>query len=529
MATFLKTKRLGWAIVFLLVTAVGLLSYFSGRRYVAAMSAVEHTLALQSAIHGVLSSLKDAETAQRGYNLTGDVDFLEPHATAVRELPALFDSLSTLAAGDDVQVARLARLRSLTDQKLAYVAESIRVRQSDDVALARQRVRSGQGKAIMDQVRSECRSMLEHEERRLQQRKQEAQRAEVAGEWGVGVGSVLTIALSLFSLLTVQRDVDELKRTAEDLAKSEEYYRLLTEHSNDLVRLMSLSGKVSYVSPSVEHLLGYTVREYLDLSPLALLHPDEIDSARELLQKVVSGESSGGISNYRLRHNSGEYRWFEVHWSVRKDAQGKPVDLHLSGRDVTERRAAEAQLNAYADQLKTLSLRDELTGLYNRRGFLEVAAQAHSLARRDGRPAALVFMDLNGMKRINDEHGHDIGDLALVDTADVLLLASQSTDVVARLGGDEFVVFALDFTEVELVSLRARLRELADARVAESGRPFRISMSVGAAYLPVGSTLSLQQLLESADQAMYEQKNRRRAAGNVSLAPPPRLAPHKLS
>jgi diguanylate cyclase (GGDEF)-like protein/PAS domain S-box-containing protein len=537
MAALLKTKRLGWAIIFLLVTVVGLISYFSGRRYVAAMAAVEHTLAVESAINQSLSLLKDAETGQRGYILSGDEQFLAPHEAAVQEIPLQLTKLSQLSRGDATQSARLATVRSLIEDKLRFVADTIEVRREGDMTQALLRVRSGRGKQIMDRVRGECGLMLKHEELLLQQRKEDARRAETTAMWGVGVGSLLTVLFALFSFLTVNRDVEELKQTAEELAKSEEYYRLLTEQSNDLVRVVGIDGKQSYVSPSVERLLGYSVEEYMNIRTVDILHPDDMHTAQQLLEEVKSGAARDGTWSYRLRNKSGEYRWFEVRWGVLRDEKGKPAELHLAGRDVTERRSAEAQLSTYAErlgtyaeQLKTLSLRDELTGLYNRRGFLEVAAQAHALALRDARPAALVFVDLNGMKRINDELGHDMGDAALVDTADVLQKALHESDVVARLGGDEFVVFALDFTEVDVDGLRIRLRQLSDECVEEAKRPYRLSMSVGAAYSPVGSAASIDDLLEQADVAMYEQKNARRAAGNVSLMPPSLdAASHKLS
>jgi diguanylate cyclase (GGDEF)-like protein/PAS domain S-box-containing protein len=519
MATLLKTKRLGWAIIFVLVTAVGLLSYFSGRRYVAAMAAVEHTLAMESAVSAMLSSLKDAETGQRGYILSGDSAFLEPYEAALWELPASFERLRTLAGEDPAQSARIASARVMTNEKLSFVTETIELRRAGDSTGALQLVRSGRGKLLMDRLRAETRAMLEHEDRVLEQRKAQAGRAETTALWGVGVGSILTVAFALLSFLTVQRDVDELKRTADELARSEEYYRLLTEQGSDLVRLMSLDGRVTYVSPSVHHLLGYTVEEYLSLEPHALLHPEELETKEQMIASVRRGERKAGQATYRLRHRSGEYRWFEVRWAALADAQGRPTELHLAGRDVTERREAEAKLSAHAELLKVLSLRDELTGLYNRRGFLEVAGQAHAVAVRDARPAALVFVDLNGMKRINDELGHDMGDAALVDAADVLLKARPESDVLSRLGGDEFVLFALDFVADDLDPLRRRLRHLADERVAESARPFRLSLSVGAAYLAVGASTSLSDLLELADEAMYEQKNARRAAGNVSLPP----------
>lgn len=221
-----------------------------------------------------------------------------------------------------------------------------------------------------------------------------------------------------------------------------------------------------------------------------------------------------------MRHKDGEYRWFEVRWGVIRDAQGLPRELHTTARDVTERRAAEEQLNSYAKQLRSLAIRDELTGLYNRRGFIEVAGQTYAQALRDARPAALIFVDLNGMKRINDDLGHEHGDQALVDAADVLSSALREADVVGRLGGDEFVAFVLDFGTDHVDALRRRLRELSDLRVAESSRPFRLSMSVGAAFIDPSQPGSLEQLLERADAAMYEQKRARQAAGGVSIAPP---------
>jgi diguanylate cyclase (GGDEF)-like protein len=178
------------------------------------------------------------------------------------------------------------------------------------------------------------------------------------------------------------------------------------------------------------------------------------------------------------------------------------------------------QLNALTLELHSLSVHDELTGLYNRRGFSEVAGQARDMAAREGRPAALIFVDLNGMKQINDSLGHDAGDTALVDTARVLNAAHAKADVVARLGGDEFAMFSVDFRPGDLDPLRLRFRELADAEVARLGRGYRLSFSAGAAFLEMGSRESLSELLDRADSNMYEQKKARTAAGGVTIAPP---------
>jgi len=519
MSSLLRTKRFGWGITFVLFTIVALLSYFSSQRYLAALRAVEHSQAVESAVNGCLSLLKDAETGERGYVLTGDREFLQPYDSAKRDIPGFLSRLAQVTSSDEIERRRVTALRELIDQKLAVVEETLRLRSGSDVGVALDLVRTGRGKRIMDSIRVISQQILEREERVLQLRKRDAKQAERTALWTVGIGSLLTVLLALFSLLTVNRDVQELKRTAEELAQSEEHYRLLTEQANDLVRLLTPTGITTYVSPSVERLLGYTVAEFLRLPPLSLMHPDELELGRELLRAVGDAKTEGGSSTHRLRHKSGEFRWFEVRWGVRRDPQGRPLEIHTAGRDVTERRQVEDRLDAYATELKSLSLRDELTGLYNRRGFLEVANQTHALAIRERRPAALLFVDLNGMKRINDELGHDQGDAALIDAARVLSDTLRGCDTVARLGGDELVAFVLDVTPKHVGGVRTRLRELADIRVAEHGRPFRLSMSVGAAHLPIGSTSSIEALLDEADQAMYRQKKARRAAGDVSVPP----------
>lgn len=521
MKNLLKAKRVIWLIIFALVTAVSCLSYFAGKRYLATVESVEQTLAVRTAIDGVLSLVKDAETGQRGFLLSGDEQFLDPYRFALAGLPQQFTDLRRVTGSDPKQSQRLRKLELLVAEKEAYMADTLRLRREGDVTTTIGVVRSGRGKLLMDQIRLVCAAMRGHEQSILTERRQAAAGAQRVATWGVGSGALLTLFLALISLLTVNRDVEDLRRTADQLAASEEHYRFLTESSTDLVRLIDGKGRVTYVSPSVEHLLGYGVEEFLAIAPYHLLHPDEVEISRRILAEVRSGRLSSDVNTYRLRHKDGSYRDFEVRWSAHRTETGEITSIHTTGRDVTERLLGEQLLSTQAEQLRTLSLRDELTGLYNRRGFLEIAAQAQAQAWSAGRGTALVFVDLNGMKRINDELGHDHGDLALKDAAEVLGAAMSEGDVIARLGGDEFVAFSVDFSEARLLGLRQRVRSLADAQTSRFERRYRLSMSVGAAFDEPTCQRSLTELLERADAAMYEQKRLRHAAGGVSLLPPP--------
>ena len=283
MTALLETKRLAWAVTFALVTVMALLAYFAGKRYLAAVRAVEHTMAVQTAIHGTLTLLVDAETGHRGYLLTGDERFLEPLYSAERGLPSDIGDLQKLTAGDAEQGLQLTAIQRLAAQKLSFIHSTDDLRRAGRFEEALTLVSSLRGKELMDQVRVRCQEMLDHEQQLLVQRKSEAQQAERLAVMGVGIGTLLMVALAFISLLTVSRDVEELKRTADELSKSEEHYRLLTDQSSDLVRLLSLTGNVSYVSPSVERILGYSVAEYLTQPKLSLMHPSELEAATEHL------------------------------------------------------------------------------------------------------------------------------------------------------------------------------------------------------------------------------------------------------
>jgi diguanylate cyclase (GGDEF)-like protein/PAS domain S-box-containing protein len=463
--------------------------------------------------------IKDAETGQRGFLLTGDAQFLDPYTAAKRDVPAMVAHLHGLLSSDPEQLAHLRHVNQIVADKFEFIDATITVRRDQDLRQALPLVKGGRGKQLMDGLRARLERMSKHEAKALALRKQEANTAERTAIWGTAIGSLATGALALLSLFTTHRDVQELRRAAEEVAASEQHFRMLTEHTSDLVRLLDAeSGRATYVSPSVERLLGYTVDEFMALPALNLIHPDDMPQIRQFLLDIRVPVALSGISTYRLRHKSGEFLWFEARWVARQDPNGKVVDLHTVARDVTARKLAEDQLSVQAAELHRLSQKDELTGLYNRRGFLHVARASFSQAQASGRRAAVIFVDLNGMKRINDEQGHDAGDSALRDAASVLTAAHHELDVVARLGGDEFVVFALDFSERDLDRLRQRLRELSDAETGRHARAYRLSMSVGAAFIP-GSAASLEQLLDEADAAMYAQKNARRLAGGVSLPP----------
>jgi two-component system, cell cycle response regulator len=167
--------------------------------------------------------------------------------------------------------------------------------------------------------------------------------------------------------------------------------------------------------------------------------------------------------------------------------------------------------------LHDLSLRDDLTGLYNRRGFMALAEQHLRLLQRKG-AALLIYIDLDDLKLINDSHGHLEGNRALIVTANVLRTCFRQSDILARLGGDEFCVLMTDAAEDSTEQVRKRLQTRIDFINGLSSWNFRISLSVGIADVPVILRPSLEQLLRTADTRMYEEKRQKRTRGSESPA-----------
>jgi diguanylate cyclase (GGDEF)-like protein/PAS domain S-box-containing protein len=196
-------------------------------------------------------------------------------------------------------------------------------------------------------------------------------------------------------------------------------------------------------------------------------------------------------------------------------------------RDIEARKVAEHQLAMKAQELaasnailENLSLVDDLTGLYNRKGFLALAQHRMKLADRTAESFSVAFIDLDGLKGINDTFGHQAGDRALVETANVLRESFRQSDILARMGGDEFAGFVAEAEESKIASIVARIQQNLDAHNTAANRSHPLSLSIGVVSSCSANESDLETLLGQADNLMYEQKrkkvmSRRTSNGNA--------------
>lgn len=186
------------------------------------------------------------------------------------------------------------------------------------------------------------------------------------------------------------------------------------------------------------------------------------------------------------------------------------IGLSIIGVGARRLRVQTKRREEAEEAIRALSITDELTGLHNRRGFLSLAEQQLKLADRNKRGLLLYFADLDGLKWINDTLGHEEGDKALLEAADVLKETFRTSDIIARLGGDEYAVLALDTNEANSEIFAARLQSLVEARNHQESRRYRLSISAGFSCYDPENPVSMDELIASADKLMYKQKQNKK-------------------
>ena len=293
----------------------------------------------------------------------------------------------------------------------------------------------------------------------------------------------------------VVRDITEIRKTEIQLRETETLYQSVVELSPDAIVLSSLEGAILDFNKEALKLFNYDLKEaVLGQWIGSFVETSEQKAMEELLVDAIQkGEQL--YSEVTLVRSDDSTFLGEVSAKLLGTINGEKPLLMILARDITDRRATE-------DQLRMLSVTDPLTKLFNRRGVTLAAEQELRHAKRTGGVMTVMFMDLNGMKKINDTYGHDMGDSVLVIVAQALRETFRDSDIIGRIGGDEFVVVALNAAMDTAQPMIKRLQE----RLKNCDSPFEVSLACGVVEYNPENDLSLAQLLKQADQAMYEDK-----------------------
>jgi diguanylate cyclase (GGDEF)-like protein/PAS domain S-box-containing protein len=288
-------------------------------------------------------------------------------------------------------------------------------------------------------------------------------------------------------------------RTAE-LEKSEVRFRNLVQSSSDVITILDAEGVILFQTPSVQRVFGYEPSDWDGRGIWELLHPEDISRVRQVLDEAIAQPDAAFTAAWRLRTSTGN--WASCESTIRSMLSEPSVaGIVLNTRDVTERKALEEQLIREA-------LHDPLTDLANRALLRDRIAFALGRARRTSGRVALMLVDLDDFKAVNDGLGHAAGDQVLIHVARRLQQCVRPGDTVARLGGDEFAVLLDDASgDGAPEAVASRITELLKLPLLVAGHELFANASIGVAMAEPGS-LDDEELIRNADVAMYMAKGK---------------------
>jgi diguanylate cyclase (GGDEF)-like protein/PAS domain S-box-containing protein len=298
--------------------------------------------------------------------------------------------------------------------------------------------------------------------------------------------------------------VDGAGTTGQGGSQSDTRIRYLSRLSSDPIFIIGPDGDIRYASPSVERVLGYDPESLTGTRFDQLVLEEDRAANCGMVEQVLKAPRKSGKVEVRLTRIDGEAPWFELVASNLVDVEDVG-GVTLQGRDISERKALETQLEGLASI-------DSLTGLFNRRGFLNALDTMLATRNPDMEAVRLVYIDLDNFKEINDQHGHLAGDDILVQIADRLRRVVGEHGVVGRIGGDEFVAMLHDEDMLVLDRLESELEQALDLCCDFEGVDVMVRGTMGVAEAADGGVLP-RELLQLADNALYERKAARIRGG----------------
>jgi diguanylate cyclase (GGDEF)-like protein/PAS domain S-box-containing protein len=503
--------RGAFAVATILTIAAGLLASHRLNEARRAWEWVEHTALVLDAIHEVRVEIAGVAAAKHSILHGAAVTVDSQHKA--RAMAALGRGRS-LTRDNPQQQQIMDTLDDLLQEELSELSATVDLARRGKLDSARIIARDEETEHRADRIDVQLLHLSKNEHALMLIRTESHGRHAGLGRLYVAMAVVASVLLGLVGTLLIRHGeqrargyADAAQSAAAEARRSEGRFRAALDamldpffiarpvneapESGELEILEANEAGADLAGMSRDRLLG---------ARLGAVLPSERAAAVTRICRDVIASVTRYTANYRLGMPGGGDRWLRL--QVVPAAEG----VAIACQDITTSKRAEAALAA-------LAVRDELTGLLNRRGFRDQAEQRMRLARRVNRADALLALDLNGFKGINDTYGHAEGDAALREVSRVLQATLREVDVIARLGGDEFVVYAPGAEGDDKARLLAA--RLADAFVADNatalagGRQYALEAGIGVAVLEAGDTLDT--LLARADADLYAQKTARSA------------------
>ena len=452
----------------------------------------------------VLTLLQDAETGQRGLLLTNKPEYLEPYRNAVSELPALLRDASARNAADATVTAHIERIRRLTELKLAELAETIRLHDKGDFESSMKLVRTDNGQHYMVELRTELGLAIESLRTQGVAADQKALGEMVIVKrlaWSTACALTITILLAAFQLRSIAR----LRSASEEkLATQTSILNTVVDEIPAMVAIWDRDFRYRLVNKAFERWRGRPREAVIGRKIVEISGEKEFAISKPWIERAMRGE----VVSYEKEYDEGEIRHVKASYSPLFLNDGSVGGVVAMAQDITHHHEERARL-------KRLSERDGLTKLLNRPAFELWLSER--ITADDGRLLAVLFIDLDHFKPVNDQYGHAAGDAVLQEFARRLQSVIRPTDVAARLGGDEFAV--------ALCGIRSHgdAQRVADNILTATKAP----MQIGKEGISIGASVGIatnasgeggwQSLIQHADEMLYRAKRTGRGRSQIYI------------
>jgi diguanylate cyclase (GGDEF)-like protein/PAS domain S-box-containing protein len=303
--------------------------------------------------------------------------------------------------------------------------------------------------------------------------------------------------------------------TLEALRESESRFRNAFDNSGIGMALVAPDGRWLKVNATLCRIVGYSTQELLARDFQSITHHEDLGTDLGFVQRMLSGEITSYEVEKRYLHKSGATVWIMLTASLVKNPEGVPLYFVSQIQDISARKAAE-------EALLRLAVRDELTGLFNRREMNRLLQEEILRSQRHNRPLSLLMVDIDLFKRVNDTYGHQTGDRALQQVAKAVLDSVRTLDRAARYGGEELAIILPETSETEALVVAERIRNrVADTIVhagqeAGGGPAIKLTVSIGVSMMSLPLDGSTERLIGEADRALYVAKRRGRNCSVLS-------------
>lgn len=549
--TFAHKTFLWFALAILLLMADVILVYRSFSQFDAQKNLVTHTYQVINLMEEVVSNLKDVQSAQRGYIITGQVDYLTPYSVALPKIPEHLQRLEILVSDNPEQEKNLARLKHEAEARIEVAKDVIAAYESKGQEAAFAIVRTGAGKREMDQIRLLVADMIAMERALLERRQDKVDAAADVTLTLGGTGVLLCVIIfgAVFIMIhriALRRERAEKQAQASlvEIREVSDQDALISHMTDYLQSCRKVSEAYDVVAKSLPQILPATS------GGIALYN-----NSRNILESVLSwGDAEGARDSFtpercwslrrgQLHHvhpGGGEPSCAHLPDAAANtlcfpmQAQGEIVGCFYLVAETPEainvhiekavRRSGEQIALALSnlklqERLRDQSIRDPLTKLFNRRYLEETMDRELDRARRKELPLGVMVLDIDHFKKYNDTRGHDAGDALLAQFAKLLMDQIRQEDIACRYGGEEFVIIMPGAT-AEIT--RDRAQRICDAtrrmKITIGSEIFGgVTVSIGVSCYPVNG-LRTEDLITMADQALYTAKHSGRDQVRVAEA-----------